>query len=677
VRDGKFDVAILAGPRVTQWPSHGVRLLSRLCAEMGLTVGVFGGESLTVRGVIPLPGTGGTVLVEDVQKRIHRIHARAVVKVAQDSRLPDPFPGWRSQGLIPLATAERLFEQSHVQWDPATVILGTGNEALRFGSRLLESGAAEVYCVETFARWGAKRFAGWEVERRRFESQGGKLIEARPVSLSPKAALIWELRLQDAHGIRVLEVGRVVSAGPFHDVSGVREHPPESSLFELEQTARSRKEDDVEGWVMEEERGKWLAGRIVKALATDLGPRKEPLETVFRRARGRLKRYLMHREAPFTPAYQGKWLAPGVLRAVKAFRGVPKAEHKQRLVASIECFEDIPCNTCMTVCPADAIELGHVPRESARPGGTTDAILIESRCISCGICAAACPSGAIPLVRESGEHSMSQLVLPWRGKRPWKVGEFAVAVNRRGESLGNVRVTALPEPGAMSPQPGVAWPPKDANGAHGAYGAAPAGQALQLVQVELPTHLLWEARGLKRVRAAATEDEAYMIAVERSAASAEKVEITLGGERRMVREKIPVSVALFEIGQGRPGDVLNCPDGSCGLCQVSVDGVSKLACQERIHRGMAIRLPLEEPPPAGNSLCPCLGVTVEEVVQRLKQGRLQSPEAVLSVTHVGEGRCHGQLCMEAFRRALMNQGLDASQWSDWRFPWSEWILSHN
>jgi formate hydrogenlyase subunit 6/NADH:ubiquinone oxidoreductase subunit I len=459
-----------------------------------------------------LPGTGGVVLVEDVQRRIHRIHARAVVKVTQNSDLPDPFPGWRSQGLIPLSTAERLFRDSHVQWDPATVILGTGNDALRFASRLLESGVGEVFCVETSAQWGAKRFSGWEVERRRFETLGGKLIEARPVRLSPKAALCWELRLQDTQGIRVLEVGRVVSAGPFRDGAGVREHPPGSSLFEMEQSARPVREDDVEGWVMEEERGRWLAGRIVKGLATDLGEHKEDLERVFRRARGRLKRYFRHREEPFTPAYQGKWLSTTDLKKIKSFKGVPQLEHQSRLIASVECFEEIPCNICMTVCPTQAIEIGHVPRDSGR--GTKDSLLTESKCISCGICSVACPSAAIPMIRERADQSMSTLVLPWRGKRRWKVGEFAIAVNRRGENLGNVRVVALPDPGTMSPRPGIAPPPD---------------QHVQLVQIELPTHLLWEARGLRRARAAAAEDEAYMLAVERSAASSEKVEITLNG----------------------------------------------------------------------------------------------------------------------------------------------------
>jgi hypothetical protein len=61
----------------------------------------------------------------------------------------------------------------------------------------------------------------------------------------------------------------------------------------------------------------------------------------------------------------------------------------------------------------------------------------------------------------------------------------------------------------------------------------------------------------------------------------------------------------------------------------------------------------------------------------MSQGKLQSPEAVVSVTHVGEGRCHGQLCRNSLRDILLDQGLDAAEWIDWRFPWSEWVLANN
>lgn len=644
-RDGKFDVALLAGPRVDEWPSAGVRALSTICAEMGLSVGVFGGETLRVRGVLPLPGTGGLILIEDVQNRIHRIHSRAVVKVSRASTLPDPFAGWLSQGLIPLSTALKLRKAGKISWNPCTVILGTGNPALRFGSALLESGVSEVYCIESQAHWQAKRFEGWEVERRHFEMAGGRLIEASPVQLSEKAPLLWELRLQDAQGVRVLEIARAVSAGPFRDLPGIREYPPGSFLFELDQTAANTPSEDVEGWVLEEERGRWLGCKIIKALVSDLGSQREEVERIYKKAKMRLKRYSGHKANPFTPSFQGKWVAPSDAKRIRAFSGVPQSVQKSRLVASIECFEEIPCNLCQRACPENAIHIGKVPRPA------TQDILIETKCTACGACLPACPSGSTLMLRDQEDRSTSQLVLAWRGVEPWKPGEFATLLSRKGEAMGSARVTVVSEI-----------------------------SSIQTVQLEVPSYLIWEARAIKRARPTSSMDQDFLASIERSWSGDEKVEILMNGEKRLVRDKIPVSLALFEMGQSQPSDILFCSDGNCNLCRIKVDGVTKLACQTLTHRGMSVLLTSEKsslPLQDQSYLCPCLGVTRESVIERMTQGKLQSPEAVLSVTHVGQGRCHGQLCMEAFRRVLLDQGLDASQWVDWRFPWSEWSLIHN
>jgi Fe-S-cluster-containing hydrogenase component 2 len=645
VRDGRFDVVIAAGPRVDPWPSAGVRSISTLCAEMGLSVGYLGGETLSARGVIPLPGTGGLVIAEDAQKRIHRIHARAVVRLRAPSELPDPFPGSRSPGLIPLTTALKLQEQNIIRWAPTAVILGSGNRALRFGSSLLDSGVPEVICVETTPNWGAKRFAGWEVERRRFEIAGGKLIEARPVRLSSKAAMLWELRVEDAQGIRVIEASRIVSAGPFSSSVGIREYPPGSFLFELEQTAGAVREEDIEGWIVEEERGRGLAVKIVKALAHELGPRREELDRAHRRARIRLKRYQRHFEEPFTPAYQGKWLAHSDAQRIRSFSGIPKSEHRARPIASIECIEEVGCNVCEKACPASAIDLVR----------KKDQVLNEAACTGCGVCVNLCPSGSIHLIHEKDSAPMSQLTLAWRGARPWKAGELATLLNRRGESLGSGRIVEVPD----APDPRV-----------------------QLVRVEVPSHLASDARGIRRGRRGPDDIESYASPLEQDRAQANRVEILLDGEKRLVRDRISISMALFETGQSRPEDILLCPDGSCGLCQVTVDGIRKLGCQTPIHRGMAIRLEGAPPaaegaanqPPASPPICPCLGVMREDVLERTHQGRLQSADAVAAITHVGEGKCHGQLCRDPLRRLLLQEGLDAESWIDWQFPWSEWAL---
>ena len=264
-----------------------------------------------------------------------------------------------------------------------------------FGSSLLESGTREVFCVESYFQWGLKRFAGWEVEKRRFETAGGKILEAKPVKVTAKAAQLWELRLQDTQGVRILEVARVVSAGPFRDIPGVKEYPAGSFLFELEQTSSAQYADDVEGWVWEEERGRWLAGKIVRSLVHDLrelGPERERLETIYNRARTRLKRFPKHRAEPFTPAYQGKWISNADRSAMRAFSGMPQGSQKTKMVASIECFEEIPCRACQIACPEEAIQIGRIPRDLP--------VLNEDKCTGCGICVSACPSGAIAMVHE-------------------------------------------------------------------------------------------------------------------------------------------------------------------------------------------------------------------------------------------------------------------------------------
>lgn len=679
IRDGKFDVVILGGPRTDIWPSPGIRVLSTLCAEMGLTVGQFGGESMTVRGVLPLPGTGGIAIIEDNQHRIHRIRARAIVRIVPESYLPDPFPGWYSSGLIPLSTAERLFKESEVLWDPSTVILGTGNQALQFGTALLEAGINEVYCIETFAQWGAKRYAGWEVHQRQFEMHGGKLFEAQPLELVNQGPLRWLLRVKDSQGIRVLEVARVVSAGPFRVQTGIREHPPGSFLYELDQTARQQLAQDVEGWLLEEERGRWLAGKIVRALATDLSQganraKRDELDRVFRRAKAKLKHYYEHRNQPYTPTYQGKWLSVAQSKHLHDFGGVPKTLQQERPIASIECFEEISCQICQKVCPTSAIQIGTVARRK-------NLILNEAACTACGLCIKSCPTSSIPLIRENQTQPTAQLTLAWRGRQPWHVGEFGILLNRKGESLGSARVSKVdPEANARSSAQELPHLRNTPQNPADSSRADPSrtSDSMQLVQLEVPSHLIWEARALKRPRPAATEDAAYLAAVDRSATRAEKVEVLFNGEKRWVRDRTSISVALFETGQTRPSDLLICKDGSCGLCQISVDGISKLACQTKIHKGMSIRMTESKNTETNTSaLCPCLGVTQEEVIERLKQGQIHSPEAARSITHVGEGKCHGQLCMPAFIRVLKDQGLPVSQWIDWRFPWSDWVVKNS
>lgn len=674
VRDGKLDVVVAAGPRIQLWPSPGIRTFASLCAEFDLQVGIYGPDTLTVRGMVPLSGTGAVIMAEDPQKRIHRIHARSVLRVAAPTELPDPFPGWRSQALIPLTTARRLQQEVDLFWAPMTVILGTSSQAFRFGSDLLAmsraTDATQVICIETHAQWGGKRYAGWEVDRRRFEMLGGKIIEGKPVSLSQKAPLLWEFRIQDAEGVRILEVARVVSAGPFDDFSGIKESPPGGLLFDLKQTSLRTIEEDFDGWTLEEERGRWLATRVIKGLVTELGSRKDELERIARRAKTRIKRSFKHRDFPFQTDYQGKWTSSATQRAVRSFSGVPQQAQKTRMVASLECFEEIGCNLCEKVCPENAIHWGRGQASASSGGGIgglaemKPPILSEKDCTGCGLCLPVCPSGSILMIRDPEQSTQSTLTFPWKGSAKWKAGDFATLVNRRGEVLGTARVSEVQ------------------------------GEQAQWVKVEVPSHLAWEARAIRRskvqLQASVAKEYAETQGTDRRRDSKDMVEITLDGEKRLVRDRVPITAALFEFGIARPEDVLYCGDGGCGLCTIFVDGVKRSACQTNVRKGMALKsaervlgvvgdapLPVVTgvPGPAQNVICPCVGVKTDDVIERIGKGQLGSMETVQALTGVGCGKCHGQVCTEALRRLLERSGVDAAGWSDWQFPWSDWTLA--
>lgn len=650
----QFDLAIVSGPRLPFWPTTGVRELSTLCSKFGLETAWIGGPGLSPKGVLSTGSSGGMILAEDAQGRTHRVEARAIVKFVLPDETPSPFEGFSHPSVFLGSTAMKLKEKSAFIWNEPIAIIGTGNRALRFGSELIEQGCPEVSLIETHAQWGGKRYSGWEVERRRFEVLGGEVIEAQPVSFKKIGSGIGELRLKDRKGIRLLEVSRVVSFGPFSRESALKEHPPGSLLFELEQTSLPTREADPEGWLLEEERARILSVRIVRALVQELGNARDELEAIHRRSRNRIKRMDRHYEEPFEFSYSGKWTSAPVLKFVKQFSGVPHSLQTKKPVASVECFETIGCDLCERACPTRAIRFDRL--RSRKAGEEPRPILDETACIACGLCLQVCPSATPILLHEPENLSMGVMTFSWREREaPPEAGTGVALRNRQGESLGTGRVlsqkkTAAPE----------AIPVFSEN----------------LVEVEVPSHLIWEVRGIRKPLAHSSATDQEFLSQNSRNFMPERVEISWNGERRFVRGGIPISTAFFENGFQRSNDRLLCEDGSCSLCEVEVDGIKQLACKTMVRKGMAIRSIREES--SSDDLCPCLGIQESSFMERVGQGSLQSVDAAFESTGLGSGRCHGQLCVGPAKRCLEKAGISTEEIQnhiDWRFPWSDWKIA--
>jgi ferredoxin len=628
IRDGQVDVAILAGPRIKTWPTQGVRVLSRHCSDAGLKVAWYGGPDMQVRGVLPSDLSGGVVMVEDSQKRLHRIQAKALIKISPELEFPIPFSGWYSPGLIPESTARKLLTQGSLNWQPVVVILGTGNRAFQLGAELLEMGhSSRVICIESIF----KEVQGWDVERRRFEMKGGKIIFGKPLQLLQKSPFIWEIKVQDDHGVRVIDAARVISVGPFeHDV-GFREYPPGSFLIEWENTESSKLQEDVEKILLDEHRAVVLASRLIKGLMTEpASEAKSNFEKQLWLSKQKLKEMEMLPLKRFRYDYDGKWLSVESKNTLLNFGGTPKRLDPERMVAAIDCIENIGCRICQKACPVKAIQID-------RP---KNLFLLEDVCTGCGFCLQACPSEVPIMIAGDASQSFTTLVFTYRESKVLKKGEKVGLLSRKGELLAQGRVLDLfIEDGSP------------------------------LYKVEVPSHLVWDVRSILAVGEKQELQNAEELFEERGT----RIEVQIQGDVRRVREGQNVSVSLFEIGMARPNDILICEDGACGLCQIEVDGVRKFACQTTQHQGMSIRFTRDHRP--SSEICPCQGIKTEDFESVISSTRPDSIEALTQVCEVGQGKCHGLLCKKSWVRQAGELGVGGTdRYADWRFPWVDWLF---
>ena len=106
-------------------------------------------------------------------------------------------------------------------------------------------------------------------------------------------------------------------------------------------------------------------------------------------------------------------------------------------VPIIDCPETIPCNPCVTVCPAGAVEMDGVcglPR------------LDYERCTGCMLCAAACPGQAIFMLAVGAEEGSARITLPWELPAVPRRGAQVSLLGREGRQIGRGHIVSIRQP---------------------------------------------------------------------------------------------------------------------------------------------------------------------------------------------------------------------------------------
>ena len=113
----------------------------------------------------------------------------------------------------------------------------------------------------------------------------------------------------------------------------------------------------------------------------------------------------------------------------------PEERMKKGAFAVAECFQEIPCNPCMTACKKGALKVG--PEITERPKIDYDI------CNGCSACIACCPGLAIFVVDMTGDGKTALIRLPYEFLPVPEKGEMITGLDREGKPVGSFPVESV------------------------------------------------------------------------------------------------------------------------------------------------------------------------------------------------------------------------------------------
>lgn len=633
-----------AAERDAAWPEAAEEFLKRV-NRLGLHITIIGarppqkfGSKKTIRFMDRHEVVGLKLLAASKSQRLEfrilnkrtrawtRLRAEACVTIGSNGVWPVGYDGWATPGTMTIHALARWMT-AH-KWVPGRefAFLGSTNQAVRWATLLLDRGAKASYIIEPTGELRC-----WRSHRDRFVAKGGRIFLKHELKRAAAGANnSIELFLNNEQGTLIAPVDTIVLVPLNENALNSPEYWKHGMFYVQRRTLAGEAVTDEEPWFerLDWREVYWRIARIFKL--ADHGEAEGALKML----RNERRKMLEYRKpgARRDLGYSGKILDRETIASVQSSGAVPRSFARAKPVASLECFENLPCRACVDVCPEGAISLTSLLDQP---------VLAEDKCTGCGACVAICPAGAAVMVKEAPIQQKARYFLPDDTSELWKPGRPLQLLNRKGEFLGTGRVVS-----SASYQ----------EGAH------------RVLEIESTNVHAWEARNFKipKTDFAPVEHEVDM----RSPSLLKRGWVIINGVRRLCPVGVPATVALWQLGQRRFEDARFCQDGSCRMCEVKIDGKAVLACQTPVREGQSISY--ERKPACGpTTLCPCKQVTREQFNEIIADG---APEAIArEITGLSQGTCHGRWCLNLPEQASATgndklrprfQGYEASPWRD-------------
>ncbi|MCD4706901.1 MAG: FAD-dependent oxidoreductase [Candidatus Sabulitectum sp.] len=389
-----------------------------------------------------------------------------------------PFPGCTLPGVYGAGAFQTLVNRDQIRCSERLFILGGGNVGLIGAYHALQAGMTVVGLAE-----GMERCGGYKVHADKIVRMGVPVYTRHTILA--------------AHGDENLESVTIAGIDEnFNPIPGTeRNYKVDTLLIAVGLSS------------VNEFHSKALKFGIPSMLTGDAEEIAEASAAMFGgRICGRKIAFSLRGEPVEIP---GDWLEKAeVLKSP----GGPVAEYidstvKEGVFPVIHCFQEIPCNPCMTVCPQGLITTDGHP-VMGLPEYTDG-------CIGCRKCVAVCPGLAITLVDYRKNSKLPTVTIPWElGDWVLEKGQIVTVTEWEGLSLGSGTVVSLKN--------------------------APGYPSTMLLDIEVPENIANRVAGVRIQNPEVTDSEEFVpdIPIDDDSIVCRCERVTAGEIRKILREGV-------------------------------------------------------------------------------------------------------------------------------------------